>query len=217
MNQILNFGFINDNSLSSNKYKKTIFKYKFLLFSSISFLMIFIFYYLFLYFKAVKISKLSNQILNTYDIQRLYSSNYLESKPSIVLENGESAEILGFISISSINLRYPILSNISEDFLRIAPCKFYGQNLNDIGNFCIAGHNYDNGEFFSNLRLLNIDDYIEIYNLDGSFISYKIYDIFETNKYDISCTSQDTSSKEITLITCNNINGNRLIIKAKNR
>ena len=37
-----------------------------------------------------------------------------------------------------------------------------------------------------------------------------------TSKKDTSCTSQDTNgNKEITLVTCNNFNGNRLIIKAK--
>ncbi len=33
------------------------------------------------------------------------------------------------------------------------------------GNFCIAGHNYNNYQFFSRLKKLNIGDVIDIYDL----------------------------------------------------
>lgn len=166
MNQIISFGFLDDNNSNSNKPKKTIFIYRIILYVSIFFIIGLITYYFTLYIKIAKIQKVSNQILDAYDIQKLYANNEIPSKPNIVLENGKSAEILGIISINNINLRYPILSDISEDFLEISPCKFYGNKLNDFGNFCIAGHNYDNGDFFSNLNLLNIGDVIDIYNLD---------------------------------------------------
>ena len=84
------------------------------------------------------------------------------------------------------------------------------------GNICIAGHNYNNGSFFSNIFLLSIGD--EIYFTDISQIKhiYTIYDKYEISSADTSCTSQDTNGKkEITIITCNNLNGNRLIIKAR--
>ena len=56
---------------------------------------------------------------------------------------------------------------------------------------------------------------IKVYNLDGSYVAYKIYDKFETVASDTSCIKQNKSIKEITLITCNNSNKKRLIIKAK--
>ena len=50
----------------------------------------------------------------------------------------------------------------------------------------------------------------------GRLISYVIYDKYETYYNDISCINQDTNnSRELTLVTCNNLNGNRFIIKAK--
>ena len=49
----------------------------------------------------------------------------------------------------------------------------------------------------------------------GNYIPYTIYDKFETTEDDTSSLSQNTSGeKELTLVTCNNINGNRLVIKA---
>ena len=86
------------------------------------------------------------------------------------------------------------------------------------GNMCVAAHNYDDDRFFGNLYKLDLGDEIKIYDSSGYCISYLVYDKFETDNSDTSSTSQDTNSlKEITLVTCNNLNKKRLIIKAKQK
>ena len=80
---------------------------------------------------------------------------------------------------------------------------------------CIAGHNFDNDTLFSNLTRLEIGDKIRLYNLSGNRVLYTVYDKFEIVPSDTSCTRQDNRVKEITLITCNNKNKKRLVIKAK--
>jgi LPXTG-site transpeptidase (sortase) family protein len=83
---------------------------------------------------------------------------------------------------------------------------------------CIAGHNYNNYQFFSRLRKLNIGDSIYIYDLNGKKIEYIVYKNYETNSNDLSCTNQNTDGKrEITLITCNNIKTQRRIVKAREK
>ena len=87
---------------------------------------------------------------------------------------------------------------------------------NEIGNLCIAGHNYVDYKLFSRLNELEFNDEIIIYDLNGNSIVYKIYDIYETNPDDTSCTFQNTNGiRIITLVTCNNVNGKRLVIHAK--
>ena len=94
--------------------------------------------------------------------------------------------------------------------------KFYGGEPNSVGNFCIAGHNYVDYKFFSRLNELIIGDIITIYDLNGNNINYKIYDKYETTYDNTSCTFQETNGlKLITLVTCNNVNGKRLVIHAK--
>ena len=45
-------------------------------------------------------------------------------------------------------------------------------------------------------------------------ITYVVYKKYETVFSDTSCTSQNTfGRREITLVTCNNFNGNRIIVK----
>ena len=86
----------------------------------------------------------------------------------------------------------------------------------NLGNLCIAGHNYDNGSFFSDIKNLKTNSIIKIDNLKGTIVSYYVYDKYEISSNDMNSVNQNTyGNKEITLITCNNFNGNRLIVKAK--
>ena len=123
---------------------------------------------------------------------------------------------IGVINIPSINVNYPILSTYTDELLKIAPCKFHGPNPNEVGNLCIAGHNYKNSKFFSKVPTLELGDKIEITDLSGRMLTYTIYDKFIVNPDELECTSQLTNGKkERTLITCTNDNKQRHIIKAR--
>lgn len=66
------------------------------------------------------------------------------------------------------------------------------------------------------MHLLKTGDIIHIYDLQGQMLSYTVYDTTEVAVHNMDCTSQETNGeKEITLITCNNVKGTRVIIKAK--
>lgn len=166
-------------------------------------------------YKAHKNETISNKLMSSYSVTTLYSNSLNED--TINLDTDETEPfVIGIIKIDKINLNYPILSSISNDLLDISVCRFAGPMPNEIGNLCIAGHNYVDYKLFSRVNELKKDDTIEIYDLDGQKIEYSIYDIYETNADDTSCTFQDTNGNRIvTLITCNNVNGKRLIVHAK--
>lgn len=134
----------------------------------------------------------------------------------LVASDGTTYYTIGKINIPSINVNYPILSTYSDALLKIAPCKFHGPNPNEVGNLCIAGHNYRNSKFFSKVPSMKNGDKIEITDLGGNTITYAVYDKFIVNPDELECTSQLTGGKkEITLITCTNDNKQRYIIKAR--
>ena len=86
----------------------------------------------------------------------------------------------------------------------------------NFGNLCIVAHNYNDSRFFSNLNKLTINDEIQIFNQNGNMLKYVVFDKYETSTDDISCVNPTLSNtREITLITCNNLTGNRIIVKAK--
>lgn len=212
MNQILFTG--NDKfSKEYLKNKKNFKKFKIQFFISLLLILCSISYFLNFIYNRNKKEELSNTLLSKFNIERIYSN---DNYTTIKLNDNSNSFIIGIIEIPKINIQYPILSDANDEFLKISPCRFYGPYPNGVGNLCIAGHNYDDDRFFSNLFKLSIGDTINIYDYNNFCLSYYVYDKFEILESDTSCTSQSTNGKrEITLVTCNNINKNRLVIKAK--
>lgn len=128
-------------------------------------------YYFYLQYDKTKKESVSTEIVNRFAITNLYSNNETSSAQRISVDNtfqtdsGQSFKVVGLIEIDAIGINYPIIDTLTYDFLKIAPCKFYGPNPNEVGNLCIAGHNYNNYKFFSRLKKLNIGDTIYIYDL----------------------------------------------------
>lgn len=120
------------------------------------------------------------------------------------------------INIPSIDCEYPILNETTDELLKIAPCKFWGADPNEVGNFCIVGHNYRSDKFFSHVPELSIGNNIEITDLTGRTIVYKVYDKYVVEPDNTECTTQRTNGlKEITLITCTDDSKQRVIVKAR--
>lgn len=125
-------------------------------------------------------------------------------------------DCFGIIEIPKINLYYPVFSHLTEDLLKISPCKFYGDSPDVNGNICIAGHNYDNSLFFSKISTLSTNDEIFLFDNNGMKYIYFVYDIYEVKSSDLSpVLNYNENEKTVTLITCNNFNSNRIILKAK--
>ena len=169
------------------KLNKSFFKLQFLFSFMISVLLICSIIYTLYSIKESE--KESAKLVGNYNIYKLYSDfSYFQDNTEI------STNIFGTIEIPKLDISYPIFSSLSEENLKLSPCKFYGPSLTENGNICIAGHNYDNNK----IRYL-----------------YKIFDIYEVKENDLSpIFSYDLNAKTLTLITCNNLNKNRLIIKS---
>ena len=75
------------------------------------------------------------------------SDSYTGMTDTYKASNGNTYKIVGKIKIPSINVDYSILSETSDELLKVSVCKFWGANPNQIGNLCIAGHNYWNNRF----------------------------------------------------------------------
>ena len=161
-------------------------------------------------------------ILNTEDpFEVVYSEPVEEVNPEdninwLRTESGTEYYIVATVNIPSINCTYPIINQSTDELLKIAPCKFWGPEPNEVGNFCIVGHNYRSDKFFSHVPELEIGDAIEITSLTGETLVYSVYDKYIVEPDDVSCTSQRTNGlKEITLITCTDDSKQRVIVKAR--
>ena len=122
-------------------------------------------------------------------------------------------EIIGKIKIPKLNIEKYILNENTAKALKVSVTKLCGPDINEIGNFCIAGHNYKS--IFAKINKLEINDKIILTDIYGDNITYNVYDKFECSPKDVSCLDQNTNSeKELTLITCKFGAIKRIIIKA---
>lgn len=154
--------------------------------------------------------------VTTTQVVQIEQKIEVPDEQKLTASDGTIYYTIGVINIPSINVNYPILSTYTDELLKIAPCRFHGPNPNEVGNLCIAGHNYKNSKFFSKVPNLQLGDKIEITDLSGRMLTYTVYDKFIVNPDELECTSQLTNgNKEITLITCTNDNKQRYIIKAR--
>jgi len=166
----------------------------------------------------------SKSTMNIDEIERVTVSREIEipEEQKVTARDGTVYYTIGQIYIPTINCKYPILSSETENYdtlLKIAPVKFHGSNPNEIGNFCIVGHNYRNSQFFSKVPRLENGDIIEITDTFGETVQYEVYDKYIVVDTDTSCTSQLTNGKrEITLITCTDASDeNRVVVKAREK
>ena len=126
--------------------------------------------------------------------------------------------VAGSIEIPATNLKSPIIARAeySKSALENAIVEIYGPGLNQVGNTTLAGHNYRNGNFFSNNKKLNIGDKIYITDLEGHRQSYTIYNKYEASENESDYMTRDTQGAvEISLSTCTDDSKARLIIWAK--
>lgn len=136
-------------------------------------------------------------------------------------ENNESAEpevyyyiqemsYMGLLSIPSLGLELPVMSDWSYPNLRIAPCRYSGTVAD--GNLIIAAHNYRS--HFG--RISELDSGDEIIFTDGSGVVHK-YNVIQSEIINgKDTTSMETGSDEwdITLFTCTYSGLTRVTVRA---
>ncbi len=150
------------------------------------------------------------------NVQENIQENAQENVTEYKLPNGTSAIPEAVLNIPRLGINYPVLSEWSEELLKISLNKYWGPKPNEIGNYCIVGHNYKSGKMFGKLPEIANGDIIELKDMTGRVIKYSVYDRYVVEPTDTACTSQLTEGKrELTLITCKTYGQQRLVVKAK--
>lgn len=90
------------------------------------------------------------------------------------------------LKIPKINIEYPVLSATSDALLFVSLNKYWGPQPNEVGNYCIVGHYYENGKMFGKLHKLKNGDKAELTDLSGNTLKYQVY-----NKYVVEQQIQD--------------------------
>ena len=150
------------------------------------------------------------------DVSDQYEENVELETKKIKATNGQTYETEAILEYPRLGISYPILSEQNESLLKISLCKYWGPSPNQVGNYCIVGHNYASGKMFGKVLGAKIGDTFTLSDINGNTVTYKVYDIYKVDPEDVRCTSQLTNGKkEVTLITCKEYGTKRLIVKAR--
>lgn len=172
---------------------------------------------------AMLIYKYSNEAKNEQEIDTVITELEKNIKEDEKEEKSDNVEVtykgykvVGIIEIPSIDIKYPILEKTSEESMKVSVTKFWGPEVNEIGNLSIAGHNNFSGTMFGKTKYLEIGEIIKLTDLENNTIEYKIFDKYSIDPNDVSCVeSVEQGTREVTLITCTKGHKERLIIKAR--
>ena len=154
----------------------------------------------------------SNIILDDENMIQDTSINQTEES---MLTTYKGYPVIAKLEIPKINLETYVISEYSNQALGVSVTKFYGGNPNEVGNFCIAGHNYITKNMFHDLKNLSIGDTFTLIDTNHHEGFYKIYLVETVEPDETQCLSQKTDGRiEVTLITCTPDSSKRIIVKA---
>ena len=159
-------------------------------------------------YKEKKVEKNTSQ----YEVKSLSSIYTKEKEEKIetqeypkeeIIENYQGYKVSAKLEIPKIKLETYVLEEFSNESLNVSVTKFWGPNPNEVGNLCIAGHNFQRKNMFRNLKKLEIGDTFYISDNKIGKVEYEVYELYRVTPEDVSCLSQETNErKEVTLITC---------------
>lgn len=153
---------------------------------------------------------------NTGGTNNTTVQNSATTETKKITSNKKNYTTEAIVAIPKIGISYPVLSETSEKLLEISVNKYWGPQPNEVGNYCIVGHNYKNGKMFGRLSELKSGDTVKLEDMTGRTITYKVYNKYIVKPTDTKCTSQLTNGKkELTLITCANYGTERLVVKCR--
>ncbi len=154
------------------------------------------------------------------NIQKAQTSvEIIPKKEKIFLQEVEEEykgyPVTAMLQIPKIQVNTCVLEEYSVDALYECVTKFYGSEPNEVGNFCIAGHNSKRKNMFTNIKQLEVGDEMILTSQEKGSLIYEVYDKYKVKPQDTSCLSQETNQIELTLISCTNDSSQRIIIKAR--
>ncbi len=108
----------------------------------------------------------------------------------------DGRQYIGVLTVPSLSLSLPVMSEWSYDNLKIAPCRYQGSAYK--GDLIVAGHNYR--KHFSPLKTLPIGAEIQFTDVDGNQFLYQVADLEVLDKMDVE--EMETGDWDLTLFTC---------------
>jgi len=114
---------------------------------------------------------------------------------------------IGIITIPTLNLQLPIISDWDYNKMKISPCRYYGSLLTD--DLVICAHAYNN--LFGNIKKLKQKDKLIFTDINQKNYLYEVELIDVLSPSDVTLMIE--SEFDLTLYTCTDDNLNRVTVR----
>lgn len=114
---------------------------------------------------------------------------------------------IGYVTFPSLDLELPVMDELDDTRLKLAPCRYYGSLQTD--DLVVAGHNYRSS--FGKIKNLNKGDEIYFTDMNGEVFTYRVEEIETLNASDV--TKMVSSGWDFSLYTCAYDRSRRLTIR----
>lgn len=115
-------------------------------------------------------------------------------------------DYIGYLSIPTLDLKLPVMSEWDYSRLKIAPCHQYGSLLTN--DLVIAGHNYFH--HFGSLSTLELGDAVAFTDMNGDTVNYSVKDVKTIQPTDADWVEH--SGFDFILYTCTYSGKTRIVI-----
>lgn len=123
--------------------------------------------------------QVENQNSNQNTDNNEQNNNNTQKKRKLVEEEYNGYTVVANLKIEKLNIDTCVLEDYSDNAMNICVTKFFGPDPNEIGNFCITGHNYITKNMFGYLYKLKIGDTFTLTDNKHGIVEYEIYDEYK--------------------------------------
>jgi LPXTG-site transpeptidase (sortase) family protein len=124
-------------------------------------------------------------------------------------------DVIARLDIAKLDLSLPVLSETTDNALKISACRYHGTVPGAEGNLVITGHDYRNGAIFGQLNKMDEGDDVLLTGKDGKTYAYTVYAV-DHIKPDEAGSLYDTEyGSELSLLTCENSGNGRLLVRCR--
>lgn len=130
----------------------------------------------------IKKGKASQELVNIVEIERQSTNinqqenNHTKNPLYVVPQTYKGYKVAAKLKIGKLKIDTCVLDEYTKAAMETCVTKFYGPEPNEIGNFCITGHNYITKNMFGYLYKLEIGDTFTLTDNKNGKVEYKIYD-----------------------------------------
>ena len=114
----------------------------------------------------------------------------------MTVETIDGYGFVGYLTIPSLGLQLPVLSQLDYGRLKLSPCRFYGSTKTK--DLVIGAHNYT--QHFGKISGMRVGDELHFTDMDGKTWSYRLIEMVTLGENDVEELTK--GEFPLTLFTC---------------